>query len=321
MSKYCPICRVRYPDEAATCRTCGMRLFSRRDPLVGRVVDGRYEVGERIGAGGMATVYRADDLREERTVALKVLAGELAAQPVQRLRFLREARAAGRVRHANVVEVYELGEDGDLVFMVMELLEGRTLGEELAAGRFTVRRALEVELALLAGLAHAHALDVVHRDVKPDNVVLARGASGALRLKILDFGLARIKGDLRLTKTGQVFGTPEYISPEQATGEPASPASDQYAAGVILYEMLTGRPPFVGPAPQVLTAHFKTPPRPLGEVVRGEIPPAVEAIALRMLAKRPRDRFPDLGSLAAALGEELAALGEELAALPPEAGR
>jgi serine/threonine-protein kinase len=167
---------------------------------------------------------------------------------------------------------------------------------------------LLVELQLLGALGHAHSRGVLHRDVKPDNVLLADGE----RVKVLDFGLARIKGDLRLTATGQVFGTPEYISPEQAAGGAASEASDQYAAGVLLYEMLTGRPPFVGQPDEVLLAHFKLPPRPPFEVLGGRVVPAgVEAAVLRMLAKLPARRFPDVDEARRELATGFAALDGE----------
>jgi serine/threonine-protein kinase len=308
MSEFCPICRARYPSGTDTCPLDGMRLFRRNDPLVGRVVARRYELREKLGAGGMAAVYRAEDLRDGTAVAVKILAAHVVADPVQRIRFLREVEAAKRVQHENVVRVHELGEDGELVFMVMELIDGVTLGQALAPGRFPVRRALLVELQLLSALGHAHSRGVVHRDVKPDNVLLVGGE----RVKVLDFGLARMKGDLRLTATGEVFGTPAYLSPEQATGGAASGASDQYAAGVLLYEMLTGRPPFVGPADEVLLAHFKTPPRPPSELLGGRgIPAGVEAAVLRMLSKLPRERFADVASAGRELAAQLAALDDE----------
>jgi len=292
-----------------TCPLDGMRLLERDDPLIGKVVSGRFELREKVGAGGMAAVYRADDLRDEVVVAVKILAPRLAADPAQRVRFLREVEAGRRVRHENVVRVHELGEDGDLVFMVMEFIDGPTLGDALACGRFTARRALSIELQILSALGQAHAQGVVHRDVKPDNVLLAGEGAAGEQIKIMDFGLARMKGDLRLTATGQVFGTPEYVSPEQAVGGEATGASDQYAAGVLLYEMLTGRPPFVGPADQVLLAHYKTPPRPPAEVLGGHgVPPGVEAATMRMLAKLPADRFADVAAAAAELALQLGRL-------------
>lgn len=311
MSEFCPLCRARYPSGTDTCPLDGMRLFPRSDPLVGRVVSGRYELRERVGTGGMAAVYRAEDLRDGTAVAVKILAAHLAQDPVQRVRFLREVEVARRVHHENVVRVDALGEDGDLVFMVMEFLDGVTLGEALAPGRFPARRALRVELQLLLALDHAHALGVVHRDVKPDNLLLVGDGTPGERVKVLDFGLARMKGDLRLTATGEVFGTPEYIAPERAAGGPATGASDQYAAGVLLYEMLTGRPPFHGKVEEVLTAHYKIPPRPPSELLGGRgLPAGIEAAVLRMLAKLPAERFPDVAAAHRELAAQLSALGE-----------
>ncbi len=309
MSPFCPICRAKYPPGTETCLVDGMRLLGRDDPLIGRVIAGRWELGARIGAGGMAAVYRAEDLRDGSVVAVKILVPRLAEDPAQRVRFLREVEAARRVRHENVVRVDGSGEDGDFVFMVMELVDGITLGEALSTGRFPVRRALRVELQLLSALEHAHSRGVIHRDVKPDNVLLVGGDARRERIKVLDFGLARMKGDLRLTATGQVFGTPEYLSPEQAAGGEASEASDQYAAGVLLYEMLAGRPPFVGSPDQVLLAHYKVAPRPPSELLGGRgVPSGVEAAVMRMLSKLPARRFADVAEAGRELAAQLGAI-------------
>jgi len=309
--KYCPICRAKYGREAEFCPNDGMRLFDRVDPMVGKVVDGRFQVLEKVGAGGMASVFKVEDIRTGDVRAMKILFPNLAEDPTHRVRFLREATAARSIEHENVVRVFELGETDDgLVYMVMEYLDGPTLAEVIAREPMSLERVLEIMVQIVGALGCAHALGVVHRDVKPDNIVLVRRATRRDLVKILDFGLARMAGDLRLTATGQVFGTPEYIAPERASGGTASPASDQYAAGILFYEMLTGRPPFVGSASKVLLAHFKNQPAPPSEMRRRQdIGPDFDRIVLRMLAKLPDERFPDAATLVAEIEGLKAGLG------------
>jgi serine/threonine-protein kinase len=204
-----------------------------------------------------------------------------------------------------VVQVFELGETEDgLVYMVMEYLDGPTLAEVIAREPMSLERVLGIMIQIVGALGCAHELGVVHRDIKPDNIVLVRDGTRRDVVKILDFGLARMAGDLRLTATGQVFGTPEYIAPERASGGAASPASDQYAAGILFYEMLTGRPPFLGTASKVLLAHFKSQPDPPSERRRkADLTPEFDVLVLRMIAKLPDDRFPDAATLIAELEE------------------
>jgi len=201
------------------------------------VGEGRYRLGDTIGYGGMATVYQAEDSRLGRTVAVKVLADNLAADPKFRERFLREARLAARLGHRNVVHVFDVGEADDRPFIVMEYVDGGTLADVLARGPMPPARLTDMARQVAEGLAHAHAAGLVHRDIKPGNLLLAQDGT----VKIGDFGIARAADSATLTRTGAVIGTAAYLSPEQAAGLSTTAATDIYAFGVVLYEALTGR--------------------------------------------------------------------------------
>ena len=216
------------------------------DPLVGRMLDGRYAVTARIAHGGMATVYLAMDTRLEREVALKVMHAELARDDDFVRRFIGEAKSVARLSHQNVVAVFDQGADGRFLYLAMEYVPGRTLKEMLRErGRFAPAAALEIMTGVLDGLAAAHASGIVHRDVKPENVLLT--ADG--RVKVADFGLARAQAAAAHTRAGLLIGTVAYLPPEQVTGEAIGPRSDVYSAGVMLFELLTGRQPFTGDNP------------------------------------------------------------------------
>jgi serine/threonine-protein kinase len=299
--KFCPICRRRYDDKAISCELDGMRLLRRRDEQTGRVLGGRYKLLSRLGSGGMADVFQAVDLVEGSSRAIKLLRADLSHEPDMQTRFHREVRAARLVEHENVVRIFDLGvADDGKPFIVLELLDGVALSELISREAMPLGRALHVVAEVARALAAAHRTGVIHRDIKPENIMLLGGEARdeAERVKIFDFGLVQIAGEGRLTATGQVFGTPEYISPEQATGEDASPASDQYALGVVFYELLVGQPPFVGSPAQVLMAQFKETPAPPSIACRTRaLPAAMDAVVLRMLAKLPADRFPDMDTV------------------------
>lgn len=260
------------------------------DPLIGRTIAGRYAILERIGAGGMGIVYRAFHEVVGRDVALKFLSPELAYDPGNRTRFLREARAANRIDHEHIIDITDFGETDDgQVYLVMEFLRGRPLNDVIADGPMSLRRALTLTAQIASALARAHELDVVHRDIKPDNLFLLEGYEGDF-VKILDFGLAHMKGELRVTATGTVFGTPEYISPEQARGAPVTGATDLYSFGVVLFEMLTGQLPFTGVTTELIFKHLREPP-PSARALRPEIPEALEELIYSLLKKDPEDRL------------------------------
>jgi tRNA A-37 threonylcarbamoyl transferase component Bud32 len=289
----CETCRSRFKDGATVCPLDGGRLLALPDPLIDRTISGRYTIVEKIGAGGMGSVYRGRHGVFERDIALKFLAPELAHDPVSRTRFLREARAANRIQHEHIIEVTDFGETDDgLVFLVMEYLDGQPLSRAIAAGRMTLTRFVPIAIQLASALARAHELDIIHRDIKPDNVYLIERDDDPDFVKVLDFGIAHMKGDMRLTATGTVFGTPEYIAPEQARGAPLTPAVDLYALGCVFFEMLTGRLPFKGSTPELVVQHIRaTPPKPSSLVP--ELPPLVDEILLRLLAKDPSARHAD----------------------------
>ena len=274
---------------------------------VGSVVDGRYRIDGILGSGGMGRVYRGEHTGIGRAVAIKVLHADLGGNREAVTRFQREALASGRLDHPNIVAVSDFGELPDgAAFLVMEALEGEPLGTRIERGRIPWREALAVLRGVLAGLAHAHERGVVHRDIKPDNVFLAR-KDDQLLVKVLDFGIAKlfagIVDDPATTRAGLTIGTPAYLSPEQAVGGEITPQTDLYSTTVVLFEMLTGRAPFEADDPlQMLGAHAAgVPPRLLDVAPDIELPPGMEELVQRGLAKRGADRWPTALAYLAAL--------------------
>ncbi|MFO7653083.1 MAG: protein kinase [Candidatus Krumholzibacteriia bacterium] len=264
--------------------------------MIGQTIS-RYRIEAQLGQGGMGVVYRARDLRLERSVALKFLAPELTRDPLARSRFLNEARAAAALNHPNIVTIYEVDEVAGQAFIAMELVAGTDLRQRLAGGPLPPSEATAITRQIAQGLARAHAAGIVHRDVKPANILLTPEGEA----KIADFGLARLAGQARVTRTGTVLGTVAYMSPEQARGEEATPQTDIWALGVLHYEMLTGRLPFPGDSPQAqLYGILNTEPRSLTDL-DPSLPPD-QAVAVRSsLAKDPARRWASALDLAAAL--------------------
>ena len=256
-----------------------------------QTVADRYEVERRLGGGGMAIVYLARDRELGRPVALKVLADTLADDAQIRQRFVREARLAARLSHPNVVRVYDAGEEGGRPYIVMECVDGESVAELLRReGAQAPDRVADLGAQACAGLEHAHRAGLVHRDVKPANLLLAEDGT----LKVADFGIAHAVGGTRVTEVGTVLGTAAYLPPEQALGEPVTPASDLYSLGTCLYELLAGEPPF---EPETLGALFSRreagPPRRLEGV-----PPRLDAAIMRCLERDPKDRPASAAELA-----------------------
>lgn len=253
-----------------------------------RVLAGRYRIEAAVGEGGMAKVFRAQDDVLGRTVAVKVLAPEFARDGQFVQRFRREAQSAAALNHPNVVSVFDTGSDGPVHYIVMEFVEGRTLRDVLAGdGRLHPRRAAEIAESMCRALAGAHQQGLVHRDVKPGNVMLTRSGE----VKVMDFGIARVTTGEALTQTATVLGTASYFSPEQAKGEPVDARSDVYSAGCVLYEMLTGRPPFSGDSPvSIAYKHVREDPE-LPSRLNRDVSPALDAVVMKAMAKNPANRY------------------------------
>lgn len=270
------------------------RTKKSKDPLLGKVIAGRYRLESQLGEGGMGVVYRARHVLIDRVVALKLIRPDLRGETHLRAWMVREARAANRVDHAHIVDIHDVGEteDGEL-YLVMEYLIGDSLSSQIAKGPMPIARAVDILEQMTAALARAHDLGVVHRDLKSDNIMVTGRGGRKDFVKILDFGLAALTRDPRLAPKGAVFGTPEYMSPEQARGEDAIASSDLYALGVLFFEMLTGRLPFrSGDRDELLEMQRKA-KAPSPRKYRAEIPEKAEEIILKLLEKDPASRFRD----------------------------
>lgn len=275
----------------------------RPDALVGKQLD-EFKVIERIGRGGMATVYRAHQTSFNRDVALKVinLEDEGIAGENFRVRFEQEARVIASLEHIHILPVFSYGIENDIAFLAMRLLRGGTLSDVLDSGPLPLERTVELFTQVARGLSYAHQRGVVHRDLKPGNILLDDEGNACLT----DFGLAKLMGDeADLTKSGHIVGTPVYMAPEQLRGERLDHRSDLYSLGIILYQMLTGRPPFDSPDSDlvaIIYKHLEMKPDPISEL-NLEVPPAVEAVVMKALAKNPDDRYQNALAMSNALRE------------------
>jgi eukaryotic-like serine/threonine-protein kinase len=261
---------------------------------------GRYRVKRTLGQGGMAAVYLAHDSELDRPVAIKVLAEHLSSDEALRQRFVREARMAAGLSHPNIVHVYDQGDEDGRPFIVMECVDGHTLGEELKrTGALSPARVVDLALQVCGGLEHAHASGLVHRDIKPGNLLLSENGT----VKIADFGIARAAQATKLTQIGSILGTAAYLAPEQAAGEPVTAAADIYSLGCVLFELLTARTPYVFDSlPELVVKQREEPITPIREL-RPDVPPELEAAVMHCLARRPEYR----PASAAQLARELAA--------------
>ncbi|HXJ21041.1 MAG TPA: protein kinase [Polyangia bacterium] len=301
------------------------------DPLIGRKLDGRYAVLSRLGQGGMGVVYRGRQSHLGRFVAIKVLHEDAAAIPEWRRRFEREAKALSALAHPNVVPVTDFGIDRGLPFLVMELLQGKTLADLIKEGPLPLWRAVDVARQLLRGLAFAHGKGIVHRDLKPANVFLQELPDQADHVRLLDFGMVKfLEGSGsrtlpdQLTRTGVMIGTPAYMSPDQVTGSPADARSDVYAAGAVLFELLAGRRPFVADTYEgCVGAHLTKPVPSLAKVRPGIARAALfQALIERAMAKKPAQRFKDADAMLEVLEQVVARLpASALRRSPVEARR
>ena len=283
-----------------------------------RLLGGRYELDGVVGRGGMAEVYRARDIRLDRIVAIKTLRTDLARDQIFQARFRREAQSAASLNHPSIVAVYDTGEDMTsgvpVPYIVMEYVDGRTVRDLLQEGhRLLPERSLEIIDGVLRALDYSHQAGIVHRDIKPGNVMVTRNGD----IKVMDFGIARAMSDAQatMTQTAQVIGTAQYLSPEQARGERVDSRSDLYSTGCLLYELLTGRPPFTGDSPVAIAyQHVRENPVPPSRV-DPDVPPWADAIVLKAMAKAPADRYQTAADMRADL--QRAASGMPVAAAPP----
>ncbi len=261
------------------------------DPLVGTVVDGRYEIQQRVGEGGMGVVYRARQISIDRIVAIKMLSQQMAKDPNWVKRFNQEAKACSRLQHPNTIRMFDFGQTPEgRLYMAMEFLDGQSLRQAIGAGPMAAVRVLKILIQCCASLSEAHSFGIVHRDIKPDNVFLLNLAGSPDFVKLLDFSVAKLlqENDAMRTQAGVVFGTPQYMSPEQGRGLPLDPRSDIYALGILAYEMLTGRVPFTDENPMnVLQMHIRAAPPPLP----ANVPQGMRDVVMRALEKDPGRRY------------------------------
>ncbi len=305
--RYCPTCGARFSEEVGFCPTDGSptnemaETGPQEDPLLGRVIDGRYRIEEQLGEGGMGVVYLASHTVLGKKLALKVLRGEMAKDEDTVKRFMQEAQAATAIGQQNIIDISDFGQlpDGTTYF-VMEHLDGMALTKLIKqGGSVPMADAIRIIRQIAAALGAAHQVGVVHRDLKPDNVMLITRGGDPYFVKVLDFGIAKVGGAAsKLTKTGMVFGTPHYMAPEQAAGQAVDRRTDIYALGVIMYEMFTGKVPFDADTfMAILSKHMFEPPIPpsqqLSEVKLG----AIEDVILKALAKKPEDRYQTMEAL------------------------
>ncbi|MBK8480508.1 MAG: protein kinase [Proteobacteria bacterium] len=281
------------------------------DDLIGQVVASRYRVTEKLGEGGMGTVYRAEHVAIGKQLAIKVLLPEYARKADLKERFLREARAAAAIGHENIVDITDFGETpSGSVFFAMEFLDGQDLAHHVKKdGALSWPRAKAILLQICRALGAAHAKQIVHRDMKPENVILISREGRPDFVKVLDFGIAKVSGasdgEQRLTRTGMIFGTPEYMSPEQAQGHHPDHRVDVYAVGVIMYELLSGQVPFKADTFMgILTKHIFEEPVPPSRVnPEAHISPEVEAVVLKAMVKDRNHRYQSMAEMAAAIAQ------------------
>jgi len=314
-AKLCPLCGVHYDAAATFCQKDGARLTTEgeEDPFLGKMLLDQFRIEEAIGAGGMGTVYRARQTSLNRDVAIKILHSELTRNPDAVRRFRREAKVATQLEHPNLVRVFLFGElpktqdnpDGGL-YLAMEYLDGRSMMDLMREeGPLPVPRALHLILQTAGAIGAAHAQGIVHRDVKPENIIVLKKHGDPDFVKVLDFGIARLLWgeQTALTQSGVIFGTARYISPEGASGEPTDARSDVYSLGVLAYQLLTGVTPFEASTPVAMLMkhiHEEAPDlRRMG--LGGQVPQEVADVVMRCLAKNPDMRWDDASQLAAAL--------------------
>lgn len=267
-----------------------------QDPFVGKIIDGRYEIQQRIGEGGMGVVYRCKQISIDRVIAIKMLNQQMAGDPTWVQRFYNEAKACSRLQHPNTIRMFDFGQTSDgRLFMTMEFLDGQSLRAALSNGPLAPQRVAKILIQCCASLAEAHSIGIIHRDIKPDNVFLLNMAGSPDFVKLLDFSVAKLlEGDRMKTQAGVVFGTPQYMSPEQGRGLPLDARSDLYALGILAFEMLTGGVPFNDDNPMtVIQMHLHAGVPPISD----QVPYAIQQVVRRALEKDPSRRYQSSGEM------------------------
>jgi serine/threonine-protein kinase len=325
--KVCPVCSTEYADDVRFCPNDGQTLRSSgpTEDLVGQVIADRYHVLKKLGEGGMGQVYLAEHVKMGRRSAIKVMNPSMVHDPEAVARFNREAANASRITHPNVCAIYDFGETPDgLIYLAMEFVEGEPLTDLLARDRvLPVARAASIFLQVADALQAAHDLGIVHRDLKPDNIMLTRARDGSDVVKVVDFGIAKAAGrddSQKVTKTGLVVGTPEFMSPEQLSGDPLDGRSDVYSLALVLFQMLTGRLPFEGTTVQdTMVKRLTDEPASLADV-RPDLhfPPGLQPTLDAALTRRPVDRYQSAAKFADDVAAVLGApRGGRTSSLPP----
>jgi serine/threonine-protein kinase len=322
--KYCPVCGKAYGAEEKVCPDDGS-VLAVQDPLVGTILADRYKVLSVLGRGGMSIVYKARHTLMDRIVAIKLLHVSLVSDPASLTRFQREAKAVSALNHPNVIFVYDFGvAENGLPFLVMDYLEGQSLGDVLKdQGRILINRGASIFVQSCEALQHAHAKGVVHRDLKPSNIMLVNNDGNADYVKIVDFGIAKLlnpgEESQKLTQTGEVVGSPLYMSPEQLMGRALDARSDIYSMGCVMYETLAGKPPFIGDnIIDTMRKHLDEMPMPLRQVRSDiNIPDELEAVIFKALAKIPEQRQDTMADLTRELKHAVRSITPELSTYSP----
>lgn len=304
--KVCPHCGTEYETTARFCPSDGTALRPKgADSLIGRVLADRYHILKRIGEGGMGRVYLGEHVKMNRQCAIKVMSPALVNDAESAARFAREASNAARIIHPNVAAVFDYGESDGLIYLVMEFVDGEPLARVLTReAPLALDRALDLASQIADGLGAAHELGIVHRDLKPDNILVTRTRTGREIAKVVDFGIAKAIQEgvgEGLTHTGQVIGTPEFMSPEQLLGDPVDARSDLYALGCILYLMLTASPPFDAPTREQMIKRRLSEDAPHVHEIDPALPDSVARIVARLLARSPKDRYGSAAEMKDAL--------------------
>jgi serine/threonine-protein kinase len=325
--KRCPTCGTEFGDEQKFCPNDGSALrSSQQGNLVGSVIAERYHIAKKLGEGGMGAVYLGEHVKMGRKSAIKVMSSSMAHDPEAIARFNREASNASRINHPNVCAIYDFGETPDgVIYLAMEFIEGGSLGDVLdREGSLPIRRAADILAQTADALQAAHDLGIVHRDLKPDNIMLTRGRAGGDLVKVVDFGIAKaMSGEegQQVTKTGLVVGTPEYMSPEQLSGDKLDGRSDTYSLALVFYRMATGTFPFQAESAQeMMIKRLTDDPLPLG-AARPDIafPPAVEQAVRHALGRMPSERYATAVEFARDVSRAVSEMGASATATPAEA--